>query len=138
MASLQHNKTIVVDGPKVKKVVCGSTNFSWRGFYVQSNNALVLQGKSAVKPFLAAFENYWDADDVRVFGQTDCAKWGDLDLEDIDAKVSFSPHVTQNALLKKVADDIHDKTTSCLFYSLAFLLSDAGTDIRCDKKGFGG
>ena len=27
MGKLQHNKTIVVDGPKVQSVVCGSTNF---------------------------------------------------------------------------------------------------------------
>ena len=42
MSHLQHNKTIVVDGKKVKKVICGSTNLSWRGFYVQNNNAMVL------------------------------------------------------------------------------------------------
>ena len=28
MGSLQHNKTITVNGPTVKKVVCGSTNLS--------------------------------------------------------------------------------------------------------------
>ncbi|ULO23295.1 phospholipase D-like domain-containing protein [Methylocystis sp. SB2] len=134
MASLQHNKTIVVDGSKLKKVVCGSTNFSWRGFYVQSNNALVLQGKSAVKQSRAAFQNYWQSDEARVFGQTDCAKWGDLDLPDIDAKLSFSPHATKNALLKKVADDIHDKTTSCLFYSLAFLYQTPGPIFDAIKK----
>ena len=33
MGSLQHNKTIAVNGPTVKKVVCGSTNLSWRGFF---------------------------------------------------------------------------------------------------------
>ena len=60
MGKLQHNKTIVVDGPKVKAVVCGSTNFTWRGFFVQSNNAMVLRGKSAVKPFLTAFDDYWN------------------------------------------------------------------------------
>jgi len=54
MLSLQHNKTIVVDGPKVQAAVCGSTNFSWRGFFVQSNNAVILRGANAVKPFLAA------------------------------------------------------------------------------------
>jgi hypothetical protein len=31
MGSLQHNKTIAVNGSTVKKVVCGSTNLSWRG-----------------------------------------------------------------------------------------------------------
>jgi len=40
MLSLQHNKTIVVDGPKGQMVVCGSTNFSWRGFFVQSPKEL--------------------------------------------------------------------------------------------------
>ncbi len=44
MLSLQHNKMIAVDGPNVQTVVCGSTNFSWRGFFVQSNNAMILQG----------------------------------------------------------------------------------------------
>ncbi|MGI0033886.1 MAG: phospholipase D-like domain-containing protein, partial [Nitrososphaeraceae archaeon] len=36
MSSLLHNKTIVIDGPLGQTVVCGSTNFSWRGFFVQS------------------------------------------------------------------------------------------------------
>ncbi len=35
LGKLQHNKTIVVDGTKVQAAVCGSTNHSWRGFYVQ-------------------------------------------------------------------------------------------------------
>ncbi|TIX01894.1 MAG: hypothetical protein E5V59_03390, partial [Mesorhizobium sp.] len=41
MGKLQHNKMIVVDGNQVKKAIGGSTNFSWRGFYVQSNNAMI-------------------------------------------------------------------------------------------------
>ena len=39
LGKLQHNKTIAVDGTKVQAVVCGSTNLSWRGFFVQANNA---------------------------------------------------------------------------------------------------
>ncbi len=31
MGNLQHNKTIVVEGPNVNAAVCGSTNFTWRG-----------------------------------------------------------------------------------------------------------
>ena len=49
MKSLQHNKMIIVDGPTVKKVVFGSTNLSWRGLFVQSNNALVAVGSKPVK-----------------------------------------------------------------------------------------
>jgi phosphatidylserine/phosphatidylglycerophosphate/cardiolipin synthase-like enzyme len=125
MLSLQHNKTIVVDGPKVQRVVCGSTNFSWRGFFVQSNNALILQGECAVKPFLAAFDDYW-TNDGAAFGGTAPAQWADLGLAGINAHVAFSPHAKSNALLKTIADDIGNETTSCLFYSLAFLYQTPG------------
>lgn len=120
MSNLQHNKTIVIDGPEVKMVVCGSTNYTWRGFFVQSNNAMFLQGACAVTAFMAAFENYWTLT-PKAFGASDSAKWCDLGLTDIDAKVTFSPHGASNALLKTVADDISNNTSSCLFYSLAFL-----------------
>jgi phosphatidylserine/phosphatidylglycerophosphate/cardiolipin synthase-like enzyme len=126
MGSLQHNKTIVVDGPKVQAVVCGSTNFTWRGFFVQSNNALILRGKSTVKPFLEAFENYWQSDKAADFGKTASAKWSNLGLAGINAKVVFSPHSKSNALLQSIADDIGEQTTSSLFYSLAFLFETKG------------
>lgn len=126
MGKLQHNKTIVVDGPKVKAVVCGSTNFTWRGFFVQSNNAMILQGKNAVKPFLAAFEGYWNNHTPGAFGKTGSAEWTSLRLSRINAKVAFSPHSTPNALLQSIADDIGKKTTSNLFYSLAFLYQTDG------------
>jgi hypothetical protein len=142
MGKLQHNKSIVVDGPKVKTVVCGSTNFSWRGFFVQSNNAVIVQGKSAIKPFLTAFEDYWNNGTPRDFGKTDSAEWTSLGLNGINAKVAFSPHATSNALLQSIADDIGKKTTSNLFYSLAFLYQTDGpirdeiTKITQDKKIF--
>jgi hypothetical protein len=124
MLSLQHNKTIVVDG-KVKKVVCGSTNFSWRGFFVQSNNAVILQGKKAVEPFLAAFEDYWSREPGD-FGDAQAAKWASLGLDGIDARVAFSPHASANALLATIATDIASNTSSCLFFSLAFLYQTPG------------
>jgi len=126
MASLQHNKFIVVDGPMGQFGVCGSTNFSWRGFFVQSNNAVVLQGSSAIKPFAAAFENYWSNDTVAGFAATPSVNWTALGLGGIDAKVAFSPHTPPNALFKPVADDIELGTTSSLFYSLAFLYEAPG------------
>ena len=72
MINLQHNKAIVVDGPKGKTAVCGSTNFSWRGFFVQSNNAVVVAGSEAIAPFQQAFEHYW-AETPRTFGDTPSA-----------------------------------------------------------------
>ena len=134
MGKLQHNKTIVVDGPKVQAVVCGSTNFSWRGFFVQSNNAVVLRGKNAIQPFLAAFDGYWANDDPSGFGKTAAAKWADLGVSGIDVRVAFSPHAKPNALLQIIADDIGEKTTSNLFYSLAFLYQTPGPILKAIQK----
>jgi phosphatidylserine/phosphatidylglycerophosphate/cardiolipin synthase-like enzyme len=126
MSNLQHNKTIVVDGPKVKAVVCGSTNFSWRGFYVQANNAVVVRGATVVAAFRAAFDSYWVNDRAATFGVTDPAKFKGLGFGDIDAQVAFSPHAASNALLPRVAKDIEKRTRSSLFYSLAFLWQTEG------------
>lgn len=123
MASLQHNKTIWVDGTNVQRAVCGSTNMSWRGLFVQSNNAVVVQGKGAVDIFKAAFQQYWDAPDA--FPKSPPASWVALPLAGIDARICFSPHSTGNSALKGIADAI-DATGSSLFYSLAFLSQTPG------------
>jgi phosphatidylserine/phosphatidylglycerophosphate/cardiolipin synthase-like enzyme len=127
LGNLQHNKTIVVDGPKVKAAVCGSTNMSWRGFYVQSNNAVVVRGARAIRPFADAFDNYWEhGSGAAEFGGTGSAAWTALGLRGINAKVAFSPHSATNALLTSIADDMTAHTTSSLFYSLAFLYQTPG------------
>src|SRR4030095_14093908 len=87
MKKLQHNKMIIVDGSKTKKVVFGSTNLSWRGLYVQANHALAGEGKKAVELALAAFDNYFDHEDE--FTESSSAKLVGLGLENIDAKVAF-------------------------------------------------
>jgi phosphatidylserine/phosphatidylglycerophosphate/cardiolipin synthase-like enzyme len=133
LGKLQHNKTIVVDGPKVQAAVCGSTNFSWRGFFVQSNNAVVVRGKTAIEPFLAAFEAYSQHDDAAGFGETAAAQLTEIGLDGIDARVGFSPYAKQNALLATIAGDI-GKTTSCLFYSLAFLFQTPGPILDAINK----
>ena len=133
MSNLQHNKTIVVDGPKDQMVVCGSTNFSWRAFFVQSNNALILQGASAAKPFLTAFDDYWSLTPA-TFGKAASANWSDLQLPGIQAQVAFSPHGASNVLLNKIADDIETNTTSSLIFSLAFLHLTSGGIRNAIKK----
>jgi hypothetical protein len=145
MGSLQHNKTISVNGATVKKVVCGSTNLSWRGFFVQANNAFVLTGQTAVDLFFAAFDSYFNGpkkNDVAGFGAKPSADWNDLGLAGIDAKVAFSPHSTANAKLGGIAADIRTNTTSSLLYSLAFLyetpgvVRDAIKAVTADKNIF--
>lgn len=126
MGDLQHNKFIAVDSPNVQLAVCGSTNFSWRAFFVQNNNAVVLQGSNAVKPFLTALDNYWNNNTVAGFADTASVDWTTLGLNGIDANVAFSPHSQSNALLQSVANDVQDSTTSSLFYSLAFLYQTPG------------
>jgi len=133
MMSLQHNKTIVVDGPKGQKVVCGSTNLSWRGIFVQNNNAIVLQGQTPVKLFQAAFEEYW-AGPAKAFGTKKPAQMNSLAFADINARVAFSPHGPSNALLDSIASDISDQTSSCLFFSLAFLYETPGAILNAIKK----
>jgi phosphatidylserine/phosphatidylglycerophosphate/cardiolipin synthase-like enzyme len=131
---LQHNKTVVVDGPTVQGAVGGSTNMSWRGFFVQSNNAVVVRGKDAIRPFATAFDNYWDHGTPKAFGVTESAEWRPLGLADVDAEVAFSPHSPANARLKDVADDISSNTTSSLLYSLAFLYQTPGVIQDAIKK----
>jgi hypothetical protein len=125
MSNLQHNKTIVVEGDEVKAAVFGSTNFTWRGQFVQSNNAIVVRGKKAIQPFIDAFENYWDYDSVKDYGPTDSTKWQSLGFDDISAKVCFSPHSESKGVLQSIADDILSAKSS-VFYSLAFLNQTGG------------
>jgi phosphatidylserine/phosphatidylglycerophosphate/cardiolipin synthase-like enzyme len=125
MGDLQHNKTIVVDSPTLQKVVYGSTNFSWRGFYVQNNNALVVDGATAVGLAGRAFDTYWDHPDADGFAATDPTQTASLGLDGIDATVAYSPHGADTARLDGIGEDIRS-TTSSLLFSLAFLAQTTG------------
>lgn len=123
MGNLQHNKMIVIDGAAAKHAIGGSTNFSWRGMFVQSNNAVILTGSAAIQPFVAAFDAYWNrARDFR--GQTP-TRLVPLGLAGIDAQVTFSPHGDDTLRLPEMAGAI-DGATSSFFYSLAFLSQTGG------------
>ena len=141
MGKLQHNKTIVVNGPKVKAVLCGSTNFSWRALFVQSNSALVMRGAKAVAAFSTAFDNYWNRDTVSAFGASTSAEWTAINPGNLSVQVAFSPHSSKNALLASVAKDVATASSS-LFYSLAFLyqtpgqMRDAITKVTNDDSVF--
>jgi hypothetical protein len=140
MGRLQHNKTFAISG-KVQAAVCGSTNQSWRGFYVQNNNALILRGKGVVKILMKAFDDYWANDGAAGFAATASAQWINLGLTGINAKISFSPRAASNSVLQGIADDIAGSTSS-LFFSLAFLYQtpgpvlDAIKKVKADKKVF--
>src|SRR6266478_2148824 len=118
MGNLQHNKFIVVDGPNVKAAVCGSTNFSWRGIFVQNNNAVIIRGPAIVALLKQAFDDYWNHTSVASFGATGSASWNDIGVAGVNAQISMSPHIANNARLQAIADDIGNNTTSSLLFSL--------------------
>jgi hypothetical protein len=127
MGELQHNKFIVAGGA-VNRAVCGSTNFSWRAFFVQNNNAVVVEGPAATGVFKKAFDDYWavKSNAVADFSGTAEADWQPLGLPGVNARATFSPHGGANAKLDAVAADIAANTTSSLLYSLAFLYQTPG------------
>ena len=114
---------IVVDGPTVQAVICGSTNFSWRGFYVQANNAVIIRGADAVKMQMEAFTDYWGNE--AGFRDSNAAVWRALPLAEIDGQIDMSPHSKPTAVLGSIGDDIR-MAHSSLFYSLAFLNQTSG------------
>ncbi len=116
---LQHNKFIVVAGEVVQAALCGSTNFTWRGQFVQNNNVVSVSGPAAIKPFITAFDQYWD-DTIST-----AANWRSLGLKGINARITFSPHAADNAALASIGADIA-KARSSVFYSLAFLNQTSG------------
>jgi phosphatidylserine/phosphatidylglycerophosphate/cardiolipin synthase-like enzyme len=133
MGQLQHNKTIAVSG-KVQLAICGSTNLSWRGIFVQNNNAVILHGAIPVNLFFDAFDNLWNnKNNPAGFGATASSGWNNLQLPGVQAKISFSPHTSANALLANISSDIAS-TQSSLFYSLAFLFETPGPILNAIKK----
>jgi len=133
MGTLQHNKTIVVQSPTQNVAVCGSTNMTWRGLYVQNNHAVVLRSAKAVSLYRAAFDDYWSHGDAPGFAKTASAAWHDLGVANVSAQVTFSPHAAKQAVLDSVATDIR-KTKSSLFYSLAFLYQTPGAIVKAIEK----
>ncbi len=145
MGGLQHNKTIAVRGPKGAVAVFGSTNHSWRGFYVQNNNAVVVRTSTAVDRLFEAFDAYWSSGDgtaVADFNGSLDTGWQPLGVPNVDARVAFSPHGAKKKLLDKIAADVSVNTKSSLFFSLAFLyqtpgaMQDAFQKVRKSKKVF--
>ena len=121
MANLQHHKSIAVSGTGIHKVVFGSTNYTWRGFYVQSNNAAIVNSKKAVDDYVEAFDSYFAAAAAKDFrAAKSSAGWHKLGLTGITAQVGYSPHTEETGLLADVGADI-GKAKSSVLFSLAFL-----------------
>jgi len=121
-SKLQHNKVFIAkraDGTPIR-LLGGSTNFSYRGLYIQSNNMFVFHNEAIAGLFEVMFEQAFT--DMEGFKFADIAQdWHDVPNDaGVDLAVCFAPHTDSNVSLKRVGDAITDATSS-VFYSVAFL-----------------
>lgn len=118
---LQHNKVFIeIENGIPIRILFGSTNFSYRGIYIQANNVIVFDNEEVAKLFNQMFEISWDNPDD--FSNNDFAKkWHAITKNGLPKmEFCFSPHKDSNLSMIKLADVINNCKES-LFYSIAFL-----------------
>jgi len=118
---LQHHKVLIARRNGIPfKVMTGSTNFSFRGIYIQSNNVLVFDDPGVAglfgNVFDAAFEN------PASFASDELAtKWHTLQAPGKPPlHFCFSPHASSDISLNPVRGAIEQASSSVL-YAVAFL-----------------
>ena len=119
--NLQHNKVFVARRNGVPlKVLCGSTNFTYRGLYIQANNVLVFDDKDIA----GLYGKYFDIAFVETdgFTATELAlKWHMVKKAGKPTvHLCFSPHKLTALSLQPVQGAIAQATSS-VFYAVAFL-----------------
>jgi phospholipase D-like protein len=121
--NLQHNKVLIAKKNGAPfKVLFGSTNFSFRGIYIQANNALVFYAPDAAALFERAFELAFNDPSGKSFAKDPLStKWH---LVQVPGKpllhFCFSPHADTGLSLSPLGAAI-DQATSSVFFSIAFL-----------------
>jgi phosphatidylserine/phosphatidylglycerophosphate/cardiolipin synthase-like enzyme len=117
----QHNKVFIVrrNGQAIR-VLCGSTNFSLRGLYIQANNALLFDDATVATKFAEVFDAYWS--DAKKFRQNALSQrwWVVRDQPGSRVQLAFSPHSDSALSLAPVANAIEQADSSVL-YSIVFL-----------------
>jgi phosphatidylserine/phosphatidylglycerophosphate/cardiolipin synthase-like enzyme len=119
--NLQHNKVLIAKRGGVPfRVIAGSTNFTFRGLYIQANNMIVFGIPEVAALFEQMFEQAFDHMDD--FAKHDLAKkWHVVTPAEAPAvHVCFAPH-TKTALSLAPAGAAIDAATSSAFYSFAFM-----------------
>ena len=128
---LQHNKVIVLRrGGAPALAIGGSTNFTFRGLYIQANNMLLFSDPTLVGLFAQAFEisfagrDAWDADPFHTVWHAVSGVPGTT------IRTCHSPHVkTSDLSLSVVAGAIQQATSNVLF-AVAFLNQDTKGPVR--------
>ncbi len=119
--NLQHHKVLIAkrDG-RPYKVLVGSTNFSFRGLYIQANNVLVFSQPDIAALYESVFELAFS--DPQSFPSDEVAsKWHMVKADGAPPiHFCFSPHKSSDLSLNPVRAAI-DQATSSVLYSVAFL-----------------
>jgi phosphatidylserine/phosphatidylglycerophosphate/cardiolipin synthase-like enzyme len=119
--NLQHNKVLIAkrNGEAVK-VLFGSTNFSFRGLYIQANNALVFHSPAAAELFERVFDRAFQ--NPKAFASDPLAKQWYLAQVQGKPPVSFcfSPHADSGLSLGPLGAAV-DQATSSVLFCIAFL-----------------
>ena len=118
---LQHHKVFIAKRDGVPfKVSAGSTNFSFRGIYIQANNVLVFTQSDIAMLYSKVFDAAFA--DPASFSSNDLAKtWHAVNAPDKPTvSFCFSPHKSSDLSLNPVRGAI-DGATSSVLYSIAFL-----------------
>jgi phosphatidylserine/phosphatidylglycerophosphate/cardiolipin synthase-like enzyme len=127
---LQHNKVMVVKkNGKPFKVLFGSTNFSFRGIYIQANNMVVIEAPEIVQ----LFSNYFDTvfADPAGYPNTAMAKqWHDFTTAGKPpVSLCLAPHADASLSLNRIGDAINGATSS-VFFAIAFLYETKSGAVR--------
>ena len=118
---LQHHKVMVARrAGQCFKVLAGSTNFSYRGLYIQANNVLVFQSAALAGLFGRMFDAAFN-DPAHFNSDALSATWQDVvEADHPQVHVCFAPHKDPDTGLTKVGDAINQARSSVL-YAVAFL-----------------
>ncbi len=128
---LQHNKVLIARDAQGKalKVLCGSTNFSFRGLYIQANNVLVFTAPDVAALFAQAFDIAF-VDPSKLIMDPLSHIRNVVSLTNAPAgQFAFSPHRDSSVSLSPVAGAIDGASSSVLF-SIAFLNMDKEGPVR--------
>jgi phosphatidylserine/phosphatidylglycerophosphate/cardiolipin synthase-like enzyme len=128
---LQHNKVIIVKRDGVaERVICGSTNFSFRGLYIQANNMLLFKAPEAVSLFSQMFTLACVG--PKALENDALSKiWHAVTAPDASTvRICFSPHPGSSSVSLTPLEGAIEQATSSVFYSVAFLNQDTKGPIR--------
>ena len=119
-AGLQHNKVFIASRHGVPfKVLTGSTNFSFRGIYIQSNNVLVFDQADVAGFYQKVFDQAF-SDPAGFAKSAQAQQWYTVPNTPVPVRICFSPHKSAGLSLTPVGAAI-DQASSAVLFSIAFL-----------------